>query len=167
MIKPNKKIYVDFILEELSKGNVTFNTVCAVFNGKFRLTENTFIKYWKIANAAHRVTQDAINEARATQSIVSEVETLKKATLTKIDRVLIAEQIAMGNATSPTSEVPSVTEQLKALDYLSKIDGDYAATKSEIEVSDKRIDATKLDKQTLKKIAEARTDFSREVLNAR
>lgn len=167
MIKPNKKIYVDFILEELSKGNVQYNKVVALFVAKFRVTNRTFDRYWKIATDAHRETQEAINIVKAAKIVSTEIESQKKATLTKIDRVLIAEQIAMGNATSPTSEAPTVTEQLKALDYLSKIGGDYAATKTEVEVSDKRIDATKLDKQTLKKIAEARTDFSREVLNAR
>lgn len=167
LMKPNKKLYVDFIIDELSKGNVQFNAVFAVFKGKFRLTENTFIKYWKIANEAHRATQDAVNEARVTQSIVSEIETVKKATLTKIDRILIAELIAQGIGVAGTIQTPTPTEQLKALDYLSKIEGDYAATKTEVEVSDKRIDASKLDKQTLKKIAEARTDLSREFLNAR
>jgi len=111
--------------------------------------------------------QDAISEVKVAQSITEEIEVQKKATLTKIDRILIAEQIAQGIAAVGSFQAPTPTEQLKALDYLSKIDGDYAATKTEVEVSDKRIDASKLDKQTLKKIAEARTDISRGVANAR
>ena len=131
-MKANKEQYVDFIISELENSNILYKDVCVVFCGKFGLTENSFIKYWKIANAKHLECQNAIKEAKEVQTITNELDKLKTLNLTKIDRMRIAESIAMNAEMNST---PS--DQLKALDYLSKIEGDYAATKQDVSLFDK------------------------------
>jgi hypothetical protein len=77
--------------------------------------------------------QKQINDAE----VENKKEVLKTANLTKIDRILIAEKIALGTAkkVEGTIIMPTPSDQLRALDYLGKIYGDYAITKSETEVN--------------------------------
>lgn len=131
-MKANKEQYVDFIISELENSNILYKDVCVVFCGKFGLTENSFIKYWKIANESYKDAQQSIKEAKEVQTITNEIDKLKTLNLTKIDRMRIAESIAMNAEMNST---PS--DQLKALDYLSKIEGDYAATKQDVSLFDK------------------------------
>ena len=133
-MKPNKEKYIDFILDELKKGNVQYKEVMLAFVSKFELTEQTFVRYWKTANERHREAQQAIKKATEAQSIEGELNKLKTLQLTKLDRMKIAESIAMGKAKRIDGQiiVPSPSDQLKALDYLAKIDGDYAPTKTAI-----------------------------------
>jgi hypothetical protein len=130
-MKPNKRQYIDFIIDELNKGNVQYKEVMLAFVSKFELTEQTFVRYWKTANEAHREAQQAIKEAKEVQTITNEIDKLKTLNLTKIDRMKIAEGIAMGKAKRIEGQIiiPSHADQLKALDYLAKIDGDYAPAK--------------------------------------
>lgn len=130
-MKPNKEQYIDFIVDELSKGNVQYKEVMLAFVSKFELTEQTFVRYWKTANERHREAQQAIKKATEVQSIEGELNKLKTLQLTKLDRMKIAEGIAMGKAKRIEGQilVPSPSDQLKALDYLAKIDGDYAPAK--------------------------------------
>jgi hypothetical protein len=124
-MKANKQQYIDFIVSELENSNVLYKDVCNVFLRKFACTRQTFDKYWKIANESYKEAQQAIKEAKEVQTITNEIDRLKTLNLTKIDRMRIAESIAMNTEMNST---PS--EQLKALDYLSKIEGDYAPTKT-------------------------------------
>lgn len=130
-MKPNKEQYIDFIIDELSRGNVQYKEVMLAFVSKFELTEQTFVRYWKTANERHREAQQAIKKATEVQSIEGELNKLKTLQLTKLDRMKIAEGIAIGKAKRIEGQilVPSPSDQLKALDYLAKIDGDYAPTK--------------------------------------
>lgn len=130
-MKPNKEQYIDFIVDELSKGNVQYKEVMLAFVSKFELTEQTFVRYWKTANERHREAQQAIKKATEVQSIEGELNKLKTLQLTKLDRMKIAEGIAMGKVKRIEGQilVPSPSDQLKALDYLAKIDGDYAPAK--------------------------------------
>jgi hypothetical protein len=136
-MKPNKEQYIDFIIDELNKGNVQYKDVMLVFVSKFELTEQTFVRYWKTANEAHREAQQAIKEAKEVQTIANEIDKLKTLNLTKIDRMKIAEGIAMGKAKRIEGQiiVPSHSDQLKALDYLAKIEGDYAPTKQDVKIN--------------------------------
>ena len=136
-MQDNKQTYIDFIIDELNKGNVKYNDVCVVFCGKFGLTENTFIKYWKQANEVHKEQREAINEAKLSTTIEAEKEAVKTLVLDKVARMKIAEQIALGIEEQLEGEIikPSFSDRLKALDYLAKIDGDYASTKIENNVS--------------------------------
>ena len=131
-MKANKEAYIDFILDELEKGNVNHKDVLSVFLPKFASTRQTFDKYWKLANERYKEAQQAIKSSTEVQAITNELDKLKTLNLTKIDRMRIAESIAMNAEMSAT---PS--DQLKALDYLSKIEGDYASIKQDVTLLDK------------------------------
>jgi hypothetical protein len=131
MPKPNKTLYIDFILNELNNGNVQYKDVCLVFLSKFKCTEPTFVSYWKKANETYQEQRIAINNAKLNDSITQEKEAQKTLILNKIERMKIAEEIAIGKAkrVEGTIVMPSPSDRLKALDYLSKIEGDYSAQK--------------------------------------
>lgn len=71
------------------------------------------------------------NKAKLSNSIESENKRQNKAILTKIERMEIASSIAKGISWKSGLEIitPNANDRLKALDYLSKIEGDYMATK--------------------------------------
>ena len=127
-MKPNKQTYIDFILNELEKGKVQYKDVVSVFCEKFRLSERTFDNYWKEANIKYQEQRTEINKAKIEESINQEREAIKTLTLDKIARMKIAEEIALGKAKriEGTLVLPTFGDRLKALDYLSKIEGDYA-----------------------------------------
>ena len=128
---PNKQTYIDFINNELNKGNVKYNDVCLLFCTKFSLTKQSFNKYWKTANEAYQKQRETINRQKMDESIANEIEAVKSLILDKYDRLKIAEDIAQGKAEKieGTLIVPSPSDRLRALDYLSRVHGDYAPTK--------------------------------------
>ena len=148
----SKQIYIDFILKELNKGNVQYKDVASVFCGKFRLSERSFDKYWKIANQTHSQQRELINNAKLTTTIEEEKEAVKIGLKSKFERLLIL-QNEVDNCTKDLDN--GFTEELKSDGQLlsrpitiqektalrntiknlqseiSKIEGDYAPTKSE------------------------------------
>lgn len=134
-MKPNKETYIDFIIEQLEKGNVQYKDVLLLFVTKFDLTKQTFVRYWKTANEAYKNKREALNELRDKETIAKEKEAVKTLILNKVERMRIAESIALGVPDESGVLKPSISDRLKALDYLSKIEGDYAASKIETNVS--------------------------------
>ncbi|MCB9032199.1 MAG: hypothetical protein H6553_00020 [Chitinophagales bacterium] len=71
-------------------------------------------------------------------SINAEKEVKKELILSKIDRLKIAEDIAIGNAKKIKTDdgvkiiMPTYGERLKALEYISKIEGDYVPAQLEL-----------------------------------
>jgi hypothetical protein len=135
----NKTAYTDFILTELNKGNVNYKDVFLVFLSKFKLSEPTFVKYWKLANETYLEQRNAINEAKLEDSIKTEKEAVKTLVLDKVERMRIAEEIAIGKAKriEGTIVMPSPSDRLRALDYLSKIEGDYAPKEIDLKLDSK------------------------------
>jgi hypothetical protein len=134
----NKQTYNDFIINELNKGNVKYNDVCSAFCSKFQLSERSFNKYWKQANYTHSTQRETINKERLSTSISTEKEAIKTLILDKIKRMQIAEEIALGKPKKIEGQIimPTFADRLKALDYLSKIEGDFAP--KEIDLVDTR-----------------------------
>jgi len=124
-LSQSKQKYIDYIVSELEKGQVSFERVFELFLTKFNCSRPTFATYWKIANESYTSTQNSIKATKEVQTITNELDKLKKANLTKIDRLLIAESIALNEDGTANN-----SDKLKALDYLSKIEGDYAPTKT-------------------------------------
>jgi hypothetical protein len=131
MQKISRQKAIEIITEQLNLG-ATYKNTYAVICTNWHLAERTFANYWNIANKAYTEAQNSIKEATQVQTITNEITKLKSLNLTKIDRMLIAEGIAMGKAKRIEGQiiVPSPNDQLKALDYLSKIESDYAPTKT-------------------------------------
>ena len=129
----NKQTYTDFIITELNKGNVQYKDVCSVFCGKFRLSERSFDKYWKIANTIHSEQRETINNAKLITTIALEKEAVKKAILNKHEAMEILTEIAIGKAkkVEGTIIIPTASERRGAIETMAKIEGWNAPTKSE------------------------------------
>jgi hypothetical protein len=146
-MQENKQAYIYFILDELNKGNVKYNDICLLFCTKFDVTKQTFNKFWKQANEAYKEQREAINEAKFSDSVETEKEALKTLILDKVARMKIAEEIAMGKAKRVEGQIvmPSFADRMKALDYLSKIEGDYTAIKQEVNITTPTINYTVIE----------------------
>ncbi len=82
-----KETYISFIIEQLKSGNVEWKNVSKVFLGNFGCSEETFNKYWKLANEAFKIEQEGINEQKAKEYTQSELERLKSNILDR-DKIL-------------------------------------------------------------------------------
>jgi hypothetical protein len=91
-------------------------------------------RYFKTFDEAIRQWAELKEKATADSIDANQKEVLKTSNLTKIQRILIAEEIAIGKPKRLGKEVILISpmERLKALDYLAKINSDYAPTKTEI-----------------------------------
>ena len=117
--------YRQYCLKELRAGNFKAKSVLPLFCEKFDLGERTFYKYWRQAKKEY---EDYISETKAMTreaAVDAEVALENLNLVNKAERMEIASLIAR-------SETHKPQDRLKALDYLSKIDGDYAPEKKEI-----------------------------------
>lgn len=70
--------YINFITDELKKGNVEFTSVHTELNRtKLKLGKTQFTEYWKEANEAYKIEQGAINEQKSKEYTQSELERVK------------------------------------------------------------------------------------------
>ena len=74
-------------------------------------------------------------------NIDEEKEAFKSNILTKLQRLEIASNIAQGKARKVNDQIiiPTDGDRIRALDYLAKIEGDYAPNKTDINVSSTEI----------------------------
>jgi hypothetical protein len=121
-VKPNKQIYIDFIIESLSNGEVSFENVFKRILTKFNLSRPTFAKYWKLANEQHSEAMQKLKEVKDAVLVEQTKKEAKRLYLDRAQRMEIAFQIAL------KGEYDS--DKLKALDYLAKMDGDYKPAKT-------------------------------------
>lgn len=131
---------------EIEKG-ATF-TQCSALNGsKWHIGHRTFIRYWKEAITTYSERQQSIQNELLIQSTEASKERLKLAILTKDERMEIASKIAKGEAwrVDDTVIIPNGSDRMKALDYLSKIEGDFAAVKQELKIEEKGVDSFLLE----------------------
>lgn len=127
-MKLSKDKCIELILEQLEIGT-PYKQTFEVILSNFKLSEPTFVTYWKTANERYKEAQQAIKSSTEVQTITNELDKLKTLNLTKIDRMRIAESIALNE-----DGTASNADKLKALDYLAKIESDYAPMKTESKV---------------------------------
>lgn len=132
-MKPNKQLYIDFILNELEKGNVQYKDVMLVFVSKFQLTEKTFCIYWKTANTQHTERLHERNKVIEEERTALAKETLKKDILTKHQALEILTEIAQGKAKKVEGQIimPSPNERKGAIETMMKMEGWTAPIKTE------------------------------------
>ena len=130
-MKENKEIYVDFIIGEIDKGNVSYKDVVSEFCGKFRLSEKSFDKYWKMANEAHKERRQLIETAKIGIVIATEKEAVKRAILDKHEVLEILSEIALGRPKKIEGQIilPSANERRAAIETMAKFQGWFAPTK--------------------------------------
>jgi len=134
-MKPNKENIINDILIELEKG-INYNECLVLFGTKWNLPKTTFTRYWKNANDRYREVLNSRQKELDVLTTDLEKERLKSAILTKYERLMIAQGIAQGKARKigDTVMIPSDGDRIRALDFIAKVEGDYTASKTEIEI---------------------------------
>ena len=127
-MKLSKDKCIELILEQLALGS-TYTHTLGLIRRNWTLSESSFKRYWNTANERYKEAQQAIKSSTEVQTITNELDKLKTLNLTKIDRMRIAESIALNE-----DGTASNADKLKALDYLAKIESDYAPMKTESKV---------------------------------
>lgn len=133
------------ILSEMEKG-LTFNDTYAVISRNVQLSERAFSNYWKECQKEYLEQQNRLEKAKEDARVEIEKEAVKYRILSRYERMEIASRIAMGeerdvvtktdgdgNVIEKAKISPSDNERVRALDYLSKIEGDYAPEKMEVD----------------------------------
>lgn len=145
MKKISKQKAIELILVELEKGS-TFSVCFSVLCSKFQLIERTFNNYWKEANTIYQERQQSILKQVEQDNVELEKERLKRQILSKHERMEIASKIAKGEAWKVQNEliVPSAGDRMRALDYLSKVDGDFAVKKVDVTTGGEKINIINL-----------------------
>lgn len=135
-MKLNKENIINDILVELEKG-ITFEACFKLIQTKSNLVRSTFASYWKIANERYRDVLNMRQKELGELSTVIEKERLKSALLTKHDRLLIAQGLAQGKAwkVGDAVMIPTAGDRIRALDFIAKVEGDYATQKFQTEIS--------------------------------
>jgi len=139
MPKSNKQVIIDAIIKQLENGKERGN-ILATVGKKWQLSTRTFDRLLKIAQQQHTIKQQAIKDAIAKDTTIKELESRKQAIMTAIERkekltkIANGEQMAfqqlLGNGKIAKGlMVPTLTEQMKAIAELNKMEGDYAPTK--------------------------------------
>ena len=136
-----EELYISFICDELKSGNIAYKDVYLVFLSKFKCTEPTFVKYWKIAQERYLEYLNKVNKEKDILSVDAEKEAFKSNILTKLQRLEIASNIAQGKERKVNDQIiiPTDGDRIRALDYLAKIEGDYAPNKTDINVKSTEI----------------------------
>ena len=134
----SKEKAIEVILKQKDKG-LTYTDTFDVIKRNATLSESSFKIYWNEANVIYSERQEAINAIMIEQRVEIEKEALKQAILTKYERMEISSDIARGDVAFST-----VADRIRALDYLSKIEGDYAPSKTDITTNGKDFDITRI-----------------------
>jgi hypothetical protein len=129
----SKEIYIDFIVSQLEKGIISYTNVFEVFLSKFKVSEPTFAKYWKLANEAYKERRSLINEAKLNETIQIEKEAVKSDILSKEEAMAILTEIAKGGAKDVGDKtiIPNPADRKSAIEVLAKLNGWEAPKKTE------------------------------------
>ena len=116
------------VYDYLTNGNRGKSNFYELLRTSHKCEKSNTLKQYDIYEAEYDLT---LNKGKDDIILESEKERLKSAILTKFERMEIASNIARGKAwkSGNVMVVPNASDRMKACDYLSKIDGDYAPTK--------------------------------------
>mgnify|MGYP002507196252 CR=1 FL=1 len=171
----------EWILEELKKAPLlSYGDCWSKYKVIWSKSESTFATDWKKAKAEIETYQIKVQKEKERVSIEIEKEAVKNGLKTKIERVFVLQnqvdkiirEIENGYCTDkiviydiPTDikrplrpmEISAMRRNLKELQAeISKIEGDYATAKQEVEIKESKIDYSKIDTETLKALISAR-----------
>ncbi len=153
--KISKQKAIELILVELDKGS-TYTDCFAVLCSNVQLSERAFANYWKIANQTYSERQQAIESELTEQRVELEKERLKTSIKTKNERVIILQSLISeiiselelntcqdvdGKGKTFTrallpGERTAMRKAIKDLQSeISKIEGDYAAIKQDVNMN--------------------------------
>ena len=126
------------VYDYLTNGNRGKSNFYELLRTSYKCEKQNTLKQYDIYESEYDLT---LNKGKDDIILDAEKERLKKAILTKFERMEIASNIARGKAwkSGDVMIIPTATDRMKACDYLSKIDGDYASTKIDQTITEKRI----------------------------
>lgn len=129
MKKISKQKSIDLILSEMKKGNLDAVQVLGEIGKNWEVSQSSFYRHWKEATTIFEERQSMIQSELLKEDVRFAKESLKKDILTLQERKEIATRIARGETLTKNDEPPKVSDRLKALEYLSKVEGDFAPKK--------------------------------------
>jgi hypothetical protein len=141
-MKPNREIIINEILAEMDFG-ITRAEALAMNGEKWQLPTRTFDRQWKEASRRYLAANEREQKAKEVVRVQMAQELVKKAILSKHERMEILTQIARGEipltkhivADGMIQErevVPSWKDRRDAVAELNKMEGDYAPIKKDI-----------------------------------
>lgn len=126
---------------------LTYIDTMDVIGRKWALPETTFTRYWKECQKEYLERQKRLEKEKEVVRVETEKEAVKYDILSRFERMEIATKIArnnpkriptkldaQGNPIEYSLVYNSAAEVVRALDYLSKVDGDYAPEKHQIDL---------------------------------
>lgn len=126
------------VYDYLTNGNRGKSNFYELLRTNYKCEKSNTLKQYDIYEAEYDLT---LNKGKDDIILESEKERLKSAILTKHERMEIASNIAKGKAwkSGNVMIVPNASDRMKACDYLSKIDGDYAPSKTDVTVNENKV----------------------------
>jgi len=108
-----EETYISFIKDELRKGVIKHKDVSLVFLGKFRCSEPTFDKYWKLANEAYKQEFSEVETAKVNERTEIELNTLRSDILSKDQALTILSIIVNNEEQKPNDRISAVNQMSK------------------------------------------------------
>jgi len=147
-MKPNKELIVNEMLGEMDFG-ITYSECLELNQTKWDLSHGTFVRYWKEASSRYLASNEKAKEAENDMRIQMAQERVKKAILTKEERLEILSQIARGeipmvkyivvsggaacgSSIEERTIYPAWRDRRDAVAEINKMEGDYAPIKKDI-----------------------------------
>ena len=126
------------VYDYLTNGNRGKSNFYELLRTNYKCEKSNTLKQYDIYEAEYDLN---LNKGKDDIILESEKERLKSAILTKFERMEIASNIAKGKAwkSGNVMIVPNACDRMKACDYLSKIDGDYAPSKTDVTVNENKV----------------------------
>ena len=126
------------VYDYLTNGNRGKSNFYELLRTNYKCEKSNTLKQYDIYEAEYDLN---LNKGKDDIILDSEKERLKSAILTKFERMEIASNIAKGKAwkSGNVMIVPNASDRMKACDYLSKIDGDYAPSKTDVTVTENKV----------------------------
>jgi len=140
-LKPNKELVVNDILGEMDFG-ISYNECLLLNSTKWQLADRTFVRYWKEARTRFSELSERTKTAFEEVYLDGKKEALKKAILTKHERMELLTKLAKGEI--PTWREVITEDGIQRLEYYSgaeakaaiaeinKMDGEYAPIRKDI-----------------------------------
>lgn len=132
-IKANKEELITQILTAMEAGHGYSDTM-RLLASKYDYHKATLTRYWNEAQRRYQEAQQARQKAIMEEGTAAAEKRLKSAIITRERRMEIASDIAEGKPWKVGNEVvvPSASDRIRALDWLARVEGDYAPERREI-----------------------------------
>ncbi len=151
----NKILINDFIINQLRKGNVKFNSVFELIQTEpnLKCSRQPFAEYWKTANKIYTEELEQINQIKIQEAQKNAKKEIKRDILSKEDALEILTQIAKGKQKKIKTDsgdeiiIPSPAEQTKAIAQMSAMLAGWNTPKQSEDVTKKNYTLEELKQQ--------------------